>query len=304
MKVVRRVAQTVLRPMLDHQSSFNGATARAVSVLRNQGIRHERLLLDLRAAVGEHADAFLEIERTARILEREIEPLSRRRLELDQLALANAFRGSEASVKERQRPYVDAFAGKRNVLDLGCGRGEFLELLREADIEALGVDLDAGMIEHCRGKNLIVEQRGALDYLAGIPDDSIGGVFTAQLIEHFAAFDVVRLIREARRALEPSGRLLIESVNPEALVTFAEFYVDPTHVRPYHAHSIRWLFEQEGFVDIDVELSVDAGPEQPLPPLAAFGIEASAFDQALGTLNTLVYGRRAYAVVGTKPPTP
>ena len=305
----RRVANVVLRPMLDHQSTYNGAVARAVSVLRNQGIRHEQLLVDFREtlrehakALGEHTNALLDIERTARSLEREVAPLVPRQLDVDQFALANAFRGTEASVKERQERYVRRFAGRSNVIDLGCGRGEFLELLREADIVARGVDLDGRMVEHCRAKGLTVEQRDALDYLAGLPEESVGGIFVAQVIEHLAAVDVVRLVREARRVLDASGVLLVESVNPESLMTFAEFYVDPTHVRPYHAQSIRWLLEHEGFIDVDVELSVEPDAQQPLPPLASSGIAAPAFDSALVGLNTLLYGQRAYAVVGETPP--
>jgi hypothetical protein len=95
--------------------------------------------------------------------------------------------------------------------------------------------------------------------------------------------------------------LLVESVNPESLMTFAEFYIDPTHVRPYHPQAVRWLFKEEGFVDVEVELSVDPEPGQPLPPLAAAGIEAPEFDRAVAALNTLVYGSRAYAVAGATP---
>src|SRR5207237_766826 len=157
------------------------------------------------------------------------------------------------------------------------------------------------MVEYCRLKRLLVEQRGALEYLSGLPDESEQGFFAAQVIEHLPSFDLVRLVREARRALEPGGVLLVESVNPESLMTFAEFYIDPTHGRPYHPRAVRWLFEEEGFVHIEVELSVDPEPRRVLPPLAAAGIEAPEFDKAVAALNTLVYGSRAYAVVGATP---
>jgi SAM-dependent methyltransferase len=298
---IRRLAEGVLRPMLGHQSAFNGTAARAISSIRNQAIRNERLLHEHAKFLGEHTGTLLDIERAARTLEREIGADSARQLGLDQFALANAFRGTEDSVKERQQRYVERFAGRRKVVDLGCGRGEFLELLREAEIGARGIDSDSRMVEYCRLKRLSVEQRDALEYLSGLPDESEQGFFAAQVIEHLPAFDLVRLVREARRALEPGGVLLVESVNPESLMTFAEFYIDPTHVRPYHPQAVRWLFKEEGFVDVEVELSVDPEPGQPLPPLAAAGIEAPEFDRAVAALNTLVYGSRAYAVAGATP---
>jgi len=308
-KWFRKLSNAALRPMLEHQSSYNGALARSVSALRNQGIRHELLMIDLHESLNEHArtigeqtNALLDIERTARTLERDLSPLRPRKLDLDQLALANAFRGTEASVKDRQTRYIARFAGADPVVDLGCGRGEFLELLRASNVEARGIDLDTEMVEHCRAKGLTVEQRDALEYLSGLPDNSLGGIFAAQVVEHLPAFDLVRLVREACRTLQPSGALVIESVNPESLMTFAEFYIDPTHVRPYHPQAISWLFEQAGFSAVEVELSVDPEPDRPLPPLAAAGITAPAFDDALTHLNTLVYGRRAYAVTGLAPP--
>jgi SAM-dependent methyltransferase len=254
---MRRAARAVLRPMLGHQSAYNGAASRAVSTLRNRAIRQERIVLG-------YTSALLEIERTNRTLERELSQLGRRALNIDQFAFANAFRGTEDSVKAHQREYVSRFAECGEVVDLGCGRGEFLELLREASVAARGIELDIGMIEHCRAKGLAVEQRDILEYLSGLPDESVGGFFAARMIERLPAFELVQLVREAGRALEPGGVLLVESFNPESPRTFAEFYVDPTHVRPYHPHAIRWLFEQEGFVGVEVQRSVEPESGEPL----------------------------------------
>jgi SAM-dependent methyltransferase len=306
----RRLANVVLRPMLEQQSVYNGANARAVSSLRNQAIRHQQVLDDLREAVvnvlqravREQADVLLDLDRSTQTTLRQIEALHPRQLDIDQLSLANAFRGTEPSVRDRQQRYVARFDGLDDVVDVGCGRGEFLELLREAGVTARGIDADLRMIEHCRAKGLEVELREAVDYLSGLPEDTLGGIFAAQVIEHLASTDLLSLVQEARRVLRPGGVFLVESPNPEALLTFAEFYLDPTHVRPYHPQLIRWLLEQEGFVDVEIELSVDPDESLPLPPLEAAGITAADFDQAVRNLNTLLYGRLAFAVTAAKAP--
>jgi O-antigen chain-terminating methyltransferase len=308
---LRRFGLAVLRPVLEQQSTYNGANARAVSTLRNQTLRHERVLADLKnvvnvlqRAIREQAEASFEFDRMGRIFEREVQRLADRRLDVDQLALTNAFRGTEASVRERQQPYVARFAGRENVLDIGCGRGEFLELLQAAGVAAVGVDADPQMVEHCRAKGLVVERRDALEYVSGLPEGSLGGAFAAQVIEHLTPGDVLRLVRALRRVVAPGGVVLLESPNPEALVTFAEFYVDPTHLRPYNPQAIRWLLEQEGFADVEIELSAEPEGSERLPPLREAGLGAEDFDRSLAHLNELIYGGRTYAVIGTVPPAP
>src|SRR6188472_231332 len=124
------------------------------------------------------------------------------------------MRGSTADVRERQRPYVDDFRGAAPVLDVGCGRGEFLGLLREAGIEARGVDADADMVAFARGAGLDVVQADAVAYLEGLDDGSLGGVFAAQLVEHLPPAALLRLLQLAARKLRPGGLLVAETINP------------------------------------------------------------------------------------------
>src|SRR5436190_24311838 len=111
------------------------------------------------------------------------------------------MRGSTDDVRARQRVYVDDFHGAAPVLDVGCGRGEFLVLLREAGIDAKGVDADADMVAYARGEGLEVDHTGAVEYLEGLADGSLGGIFAAQLLEHLPASTVVRLLELAAAKL-------------------------------------------------------------------------------------------------------
>jgi glycosyltransferase involved in cell wall biosynthesis len=131
------------------------------------------------------------------------------------LGFEDVFRGPEELIRERQRRYLPLLRGHAPVLDAGCGRGEMLDLLREEGVEAIGVDLDPQLVEHCRGKgHENVEVGDVVDWLAAAPDASLGAVFSAQVVEHLPVEALERLLGEARRALRPDGVFIAETVNP------------------------------------------------------------------------------------------
>ena len=134
--------------------------------------------------------------------------------DFDYFGFEERFRGSEKDIKERQRVYVEFFQEANQVLDIGCGRGEFLELLKEAGIKAKGVDLDLDMVLYCEEKRLDVVRQDAFTYLESLPDDSLGGLFAAQLVEHFEPSRISELVNLCRRKLQPGGVLIFETPNP------------------------------------------------------------------------------------------
>jgi SAM-dependent methyltransferase len=142
------------------------------------------------------------------------------------------FRGSEDFIRERQRPYLDLLARQAPVLDVGCGRGEFLDLLAEAGIPSRGVDADPEMVKRSREKGHEVELADACAYLSSLSDGSLGAVFSAQVIEHLEYEALVRLFGLAREKLTPGGLFVAETVNPHSIRAFKAFWVDPTHRGP------------------------------------------------------------------------
>jgi SAM-dependent methyltransferase len=142
------------------------------------------------------------------------------------------FRGPEERVRGLLEPYVDLLREHQPVLDVGCGRGELLQLLGEAGIEARGIDVDRGMVERARAKGLRVEQTDAVSYLEGQSAGALGAVVAIQVIEHFSYEDLQRLFELSRRALAPGGLLVAETINPHSLAAFKTFWVDPTHRAP------------------------------------------------------------------------
>jgi glycosyltransferase involved in cell wall biosynthesis/SAM-dependent methyltransferase len=142
------------------------------------------------------------------------------------------FRGPESLIRERFRVYVPLLIGHGLVADLGCGRGEMLDLLREAGVCAKGVDIDAAMIGRCREKGHVATQCDALEFLAGQPDASLGAVFAAQVAEHLQHDEFRKFLCLSRAKLRPGGCFIMETVNPHCLEAFRTFWTDLTHVKP------------------------------------------------------------------------
>jgi 2-polyprenyl-3-methyl-5-hydroxy-6-metoxy-1,4-benzoquinol methylase len=166
---------------------------------------------------------------------------------------AERFRGSEEYVRRKQRFYLPFFEGRRAVLDVGCGRGEFLELMREAGVRARGIDLDAGCVEACRARGLDAEAADLFAHLASLEDGALDGIFSAQVVEHLPPERLPELARLAAAKLAPGGLLAIETPNPECLAIFTtHFYLDPTHRRPIPAGLLSFYLEEAGMGLIQV----------------------------------------------------
>lgn len=221
--------------------------------------------------------------------------------EFDYQGFEGRFRGSEEEIKERQRVYVPYFAGRDNVLDFGCGRGEFLELLHENRIQARGVDLDLDMVLLCRDKGLDVVQGEAFEYLGSLPDESVGGVFAAQVIEHVHPRRVIELVTLCYRKLAPGGALILETPNPSCLMVFADsFYKDLSHVHPLHPDTMHYLFGAVGFHEVELRFSAPIPASRKIPPLQVPGADLEPFNQGIERLNSLLFGFQDFAVIGRK----
>jgi SAM-dependent methyltransferase len=147
-------------------------------------------------------------------------------------AFEDLFRGPSERVSELQRPYLDLVAEHQPVLDVGCGRGEFLALLASEGIAVSGVDSDPGMVARCHARGLSAELGDATDYLEGRDDGTLGTIFCAQVIEHLPVDQLRRLLDISRRKLKPGGLFIAETVNPHSVAALKTFWVDLTHKHP------------------------------------------------------------------------
>jgi glycosyltransferase involved in cell wall biosynthesis/SAM-dependent methyltransferase len=163
-------------------------------------------------------------------------------------AFEDIFRGPEQFIRERQRRYLHLLGDREPVLDIGCGRGEFLDLLRERGLEYAGIDPDPDMVGRCKAKgHERVEVASATSYLEKCEDDSIGAIFCAQVIEHMSYEELLRFYGLGLRKLQSGGLFILETVNPHSVPALKTFWVDPTHQHPLFPEVALALCEISGF---------------------------------------------------------
>jgi O-antigen chain-terminating methyltransferase len=210
-------------------------------------------------------------------------------LAFDYARFAEKFRGPEEYVKTGQKIYLPYFAGCRNVLDIGCGRGEFLKMMRDAGIPARGIDLSQESVAACRFAGLDAEVADAFRYLEGLPEGSLDGVFCAQVVEHLPPERLPELIRGCASRLAPGGVIAIETPNPECLAIFAtHFYLDPTHTRPVPHLLLIFYLEEFGVGNIELRRLSPARESMP------------AIDSLPEEFREAFFGALDYAVIGRK----
>lgn len=216
-------------------------------------------------------------------------------------AFTAAFRGEVDDMHTRYGDLARLFIGCEPVLDLGFGRGEFLELLRELGVDAMGVEPDPGLVEAARNRGLRAEVGRGVEYLAGLPDDHLGGLVMIQVIEHLTPQHVVDVVRLAADKLRPGGRAVVETVNPMSLYTYAHaLWVDPDHTRPVHPNFLRFLFAEAGFATVE---RVDRSPvpaDESLELLPGEDELVKRLNANFERVNALLFGPQDYAIVATR----
>jgi 2-polyprenyl-3-methyl-5-hydroxy-6-metoxy-1,4-benzoquinol methylase len=170
------------------------------------------------------------------------------------VAFEDRFRGSQHEIRERLADYLEVFAGASNVLDIGCGRGELLDLFRGAGIGAHGIDTNQSMVQECRDRGLSADCDDAASYLERQPDQSLGGVIAIQVVEHLEPAYLTRLIELAFHKLKPNAPMVLETINPACWVAFFESYLrDVTHRWPLHPETLQYLVQASGFSTVKVQ---------------------------------------------------
>lgn len=225
---------------------------------------------------------------------------------LNYFVFEELFRGSRDDTKGKQSKFVKYFEGCRNVLDIGCGRGEFLELLVEHGISGRGIDIDEDMVRFCKSRDLKAEKLDAIDYLSQLEDKSLDGIFIDQVVEHLDPDYLIRMISLCYTKMLFGGYIVIETVNPLSLVSFANFYMDMSHKRPIHPETLKFLIRAAGFREAVVQFYEPVGEDRRLRTIdvKALGEEerrvVDLINRNTEVLNNIIFGPQDYAVTGKK----
>lgn len=226
------------------------------------------------------------------------------------LGFEDRFRGSEQEIRARLSDYVPYFAGASDVLDVGCGRGEFLDLLRSAGVTSRGLDLNPEMVEVCLARGLDATSADALSLLSALPDASLGGLIAVQVIEHLDPAYLSEFLQVAYYKLRPGSRMVLETINPACWVAFFESYIrDLTHVRPIHPETLQYMLHASGFSPVEIvyraPIAADARLQRVTPRPELFGETTtdpltelvSAFNGNMDRLNGRLFTFQDYAAV-------
>ena len=208
----------------------------------------------------------------------------------DYFAFESRMRGSTDSIRERQRCYVDDLRAAAPVLDIGCGRGELLGLLREAGVEARGIDADADMAAYARGEGLDVEQADLVEYLGRTPDGSLGGIFMGQVVEHLPGPTLAQSLGLAAAKLRQGGVLIAETINPLSPIALRNYFADLTHAQPLVPETLELLARQAGFAETEIRFLNEPAERltEPDDPVIAANVRR---------LNELLFAPLDYALV-------
>jgi SAM-dependent methyltransferase len=294
-RLLRKLMRWYVEPLAADQRLFNDSVLKLVDALSER--------TDAAAAGREEAERLLrELEERLARLERRGAPGGAAPGPVtvaaqpgaaavpDYFAFESRMRGSVESIRERQRRYVDDFREAAPVLDIGCGRGEFVALLREAGLEARGIDADADMVAYARGEGLDVEQVDLVKHLEELPDGSLGGVFMGQVVEHLPAATLVTALELVAAKLRAGGVLVAETINPLSPLALRNYFADLTHAQPLVPETLELLARQAGFSETEIRFLNEPADRltEPDDPVIAANVRR---------LNELLFAPLDYALV-------
>jgi len=217
--------------------------------------------------------------------------------DFDYVGFENKYRGDWKEIQNRIRDrYYSYYSKCKNVLDLGCGRGEFLALLQNNGIQALGVDMSQEMIDYCTRLGLTAEKKNAIEYVENEIEADVDGIFCAQMIEHLSSVELMRFIRGCYAHLQTGGVIALETINPLSLATHRLSYpLDFTHRRFVHPYTLKFILESVGFSDVKIEYYT------PVRELPAFEDNMSnEIIEFMSDIQNALFSEQDYAVIARK----
>jgi SAM-dependent methyltransferase len=300
-RILRKLMRWYVEPLAADQRVFNDSVLKLVDALSEQADANVRARGEAERLLRELEERLVRLERrgvaggTAAAAPPVTVAAQPAAAALpDYFAFESRMRGSVDAIRERQRRYVEDFKDAAPVLDIGCGRGEFLSLLRDAGIEAAGIDADADMVAYARGEGLDVTQADVVQQLERTPDVSLGGIFMAQVVEHLPPAVLVQSLQLAAAKLRPGGLLVAETINPLSPLALRHYFADLTHAQPLVPETLELLARQAGFASTETRFLNEPAErlQEPDDPLIAANVRR---------LNEVLFAPLDYALLARTP---
>lgn len=275
--------------------------------LPERAIRSEEKIEDLKKCIDDPKALFEKIDLQGRLvrIENNVRKLNQKLHDpyevIDYGDFENHFRGSRELIKNRQKEYLPYFKEKKQVLDLGCGRGEFLELMKEQGIQAEGVDLYKPFVKECLQMGLDVHEGDAIEYLG--KKEKVDAIFAGQIAEHLSIEQLIQLCKIAYEKLEQGGCFVVETPNPMSLGIFAHaFYIDPSHNKPVHPLSLQYYLQKAGFSNIKILFTENSKLGIKIPEIDGgnSGIDFEKFNKSMNVVEKYLFGSQDYAIIAIK----
>jgi len=292
-KVLRPFLRWYVEPLAAEQRGYNDALLKLVDDLSESADRAAVRKQEARRSLAELEERLARLERRPREggapVTATVAAQPAATALPDYFAFEAKMRGSTDSVRDRQRVYLDDLRDAAPVLDVGCGRGELLSLLRGAGVEARGIDADADMVAYARGEGLDVEQADALAYLEALDEGSLGGIFCGQVVEHLPPATLVRLLELATSRLRPGGIFVAETINPLSPLALRSYFADLTHAQPLVPETLALLARHAGFREVETRFLNAPDPlTVPEDPVIAANVRK---------LNEILFAPLDYAIL-------
>ncbi len=224
---------------------------------------------------------------------------------VDYFDFENVFRGDRSVIIQRQQRYAEFLKTpheKGFVLDLGCGRGEILEILKNNGVKAIGVDCYKPFVDYCNENGYDAVLSDALMYLDACEDGELNGIVLSQVAEHVDTHYLYQLMRTGYRKLKPGCCFILETPNPEVLCVYTDFYTDASHIKPVSPKALKYVFEKNGYSSVErigAEYSIHPYSES-MRKYVIDKCSDSEEKEFFEGVNQMLFGQRDFVIVARK----
>jgi 2-polyprenyl-3-methyl-5-hydroxy-6-metoxy-1,4-benzoquinol methylase len=275
-----------------------GEMAAAVAIEAEQTVTQQ--LDDLQQRLAEHTRVLNDVDRQLLDVRQRVPGIGVETFYREDHFTAR-FRGETDDLRARYRDLAQRFVGCDPVLDIGFGRGELMSLIAEAGVSVRGIEIDPQLVSMARGQGFDVARGTAIEHLRTLEPESLGGIAMIQVIEHLSPQQVIDFAALAAEVVRPGGKVIVETVNPESLFTYARaFWLDPDHVRPVHRGLLEFLFTEAGFAKLEVEWRSPVPADEQLIAVPGEGEQTEAVNENFARINRLLFGPQDYALIATR----